>query len=328
MVAKITLDDSACRDRAEESAFAELVSLLAPGPYDVIMITHSFFDESYGDGKNILCVAGYTFTGTGAQELDRDWRRMLRKYGDLPFFRMSACNQGEWPFDKLSDQECIAIATEAINLIGRYAVFGNAVTVDEEAFGRIITTDGVVSTPYELCAWLGLTAARSELGKIWPVTGMSFFFEEGFKHQAQADRMMKNIFESPELKAGYAYKARAFVQKEDCTAAQAADLLAWQCWKDFTRRQEGKTRSRGDLKALLSKAKHWAMHVDEGMMKQMVSELNRMAGSPLGNEIAGIAVRNPKSRLLSQKPGVPGSAEEYEKLKAKYPERFTTPKKS
>jgi hypothetical protein len=315
------------QDEVGESAFAELVSLLAPGPSDIVVITQSFFDESYGDGKNILCVAGYTFTGTGAREFDRDWRKMLRRY-ELPFFRMSACNYGAWPFDKLSEQECIEVETEAINLIGRYAVFGNAVTVDEDGFERIITSDGIVSTPYELCAWIGLTAARHELGKRWPVTGMSFFFEEVFKHQPQADRMMKNLFQSAELKAFYAYKSRSFVSKEECPPAKGADLLAWQWWKDFTRRQEGKTKSRGDLEALLSKVPHRALHIDEATMKQMVSELNRMAGSPLGNEIAGIAVRNPGSRFFSREHGMSGSAEEYEKLKAKYPERFKTPEKS
>jgi hypothetical protein len=307
-------------DAKDELVLSDLIMSLASDVGDIIVITHSYFDESYD--ADVLCVAGYTFTGAGALELDREWRRMLARYGNLPFFRMSACNQHRWPFDSLTKTQCIAIATDAIGLINKYALFGHAVTIDQKAFNKTITSKGVVSTPYELCSWLGLTAVRAEISKKWPITGMSFFFEAGFSHQTQAERMMKRIFQSPQLRQLYAYKAHTFVVKEDCRPTQAADLLAWQWYKDLTRRAKGATQPRGDLRALVEKTQHYMLHADNHLLQKLVEDMNARAGSPLGNEIAGIAMRNPDSSLFPKHPGESGSAEEYEKLKRGYPDRF------
>ena len=89
----------------------------------------------------LLCVAGYTFRSQNSRLLDKDWRKMLRRY-QLPYFRMSACNAGQAPFDHLTGPQCIAVATEAIALINQYAAFGYAVTVEQEAFNKVVTPSG------------------------------------------------------------------------------------------------------------------------------------------------------------------------------------------
>ena len=285
------------------------------------MIVSSYFDESYG-ADDILCVAGYSFAARNARQLDGDWRKMLARYKRLPFFRMSLCNMRFDPFDRLTEQECIDVATDAIGLINKYASYGYAVTVDKKAFNKIITKHGVVSTPYELCVWLCLTAARSEMNKIMRASGMSFLFETGFEHQPQANKMLNNIFKSPQLKEWFNYTSHSFVDKERCRPAQAADLLAWQWYKDMTRRARGMMQPRGDLRALTDGTRHFAIHLSADVLQDLVTRINAKAGTPLGNEIAGIALRNPSSALFPQRPGEQGSLTEYEKLKKQYPERF------
>jgi len=54
----------------------------------------------------------------------------------------------------------------------------------------------------------------------------------------------------------------------------------------------------------------------------MVDGINAKAGTPIGNEIAGIAMSNPSSSLFPKRPGEAGSKEAYERLKEDYPERF------
>jgi hypothetical protein len=54
----------------------------------------------------------------------------------------------------------------------------------------------------------------------------------------------------------------------------------------------------------------------------MVDAINARASTPIGNEIAGIALANPSSPLFPKKPGESGSQTAYERLKAEYLERF------
>jgi hypothetical protein len=306
----------------DDSVFAELLESVAPAADDIVVLTKSYFDESYAD--SLLCVAGYCFTSRSARLIDKDWRHMLFHWR-LPYFRMSACNARRPPFDLLSEDECIKVASEAISLIKKHATVGFAITIDEDAFHKIITDKGFVSTPYEACAWLGLAAAWTELNRRVPVGGMSFFFESGFKHESQANKMMKRIFSVPSLKAHYAYNSHTFIDKSACRPTQAADLLAWQWLKDLRRKQKGLKKPRGDLFALLSGTPHHVLHLDDGELNGIVAMLNRQAGSPLGNEIGGIALRNPSSPLFARN-GQSGSQEAYDELKAQYPDRFMTPK--
>jgi hypothetical protein len=305
-------------DDCEISVFAELLDTFASAPSDLVVLIKSFFDESYDDG--LLCVAGYSFTGPNARALDADWHKMLLRYKRLPFFRMSACNAHEPPFDRLTETECIAVATEAIGLISKYAAFGYAATVDQAAFKKIVTRKGFVSTPYELCAWLCLVAAKVKTDKTFPLGKMSFFFESGFQHDGLANQMMNRIFSVPVLREMYRYKAHAFIDKVESRPTQAADLLAWQSYKNETRRAKGLLKPRGDLRALLAGTPHFAQHTNADRLQELVDMVNARAGSKLGNELAGLALHNPASPVFPKYPGGKGDAGAFEKMKKDYPE--------
>src|SRR5207244_2127057 len=105
---------------------------LAPGGSDLVVLIRSYFDESFDDAGTTMCIAGFIFRSDKARELTHAWKAMLRRY-DLPYFRMSACNSGHEPFNRLSEDECIAAQKEAIGLVGKYAAFGAAITLDIEA---------------------------------------------------------------------------------------------------------------------------------------------------------------------------------------------------
>jgi hypothetical protein len=295
---------------APDSVFAEL---LDGAENDLIVLVKSYFDESYD--KELLCVAGYMFTSRQARELDEDWRKMLIRYQRLPYFRMSACNAHEHPFDRLTDGECIKIATEAIGLINKYASIGFAVTVDQAAFSEVITSKGVFSTSYELCSWLSLVCVKTQADRLFPLSPMSFFFEAGFQHQGVANKMMNRIFKIPSLRKMYRYKAHAFVDKTECRPIQAGDLLAWQWYKNATRQAKGLIKRRGDLAALLAGSHHYTLHLDAERLQRLVEAINIRAGSSLGNEIAGLAIRDPSNPIFPKRSGESGDAEAYEKLR-------------
>ena len=153
--------------------FCDLLDFVAPKADDIVVIIKSYFDESYDN--DLLCVAGYSFTSAKARLLDDEWRKMLARYGRLPYFRMSACNTNQKPLDRLTPQQCIDIATEAIRIINQYAGLGYAVTINKKSFREVIGNKGFISTPYELCVWLCLVAVRMEFGPRFSDCKMSFF---------------------------------------------------------------------------------------------------------------------------------------------------------
>jgi hypothetical protein len=293
--------------------FADFLESVAPNAEDLIVLIKSYFDESYN--SSLLCVAGYTFQSRGARLLDKEWRAMLLRYRRLPYFRMSACNSRQEPFDRLTESECIAVATEAIGLINKHAVYGYAITVDQAAFHKIVTRKGFASSPYELCCWMCLVAAKLNADRQFPNDKMSFIFEAGFPDQGGANRTMMRIFGSPKLRADYRYKSHSFIDKIDSCPTQASDLLAWQWYKDYMRRANGATEPRGDLRALLSGTRHQTLHLDAERLQESVDLINKIAGSPIGNEIAGLALSNPSSPIFPKRPGETGSIEAYEKMK-------------
>ena len=240
---------------------------------------------------------------------------MLARYKRLPYFRMSACNSGNYPFDRLTEPECISIATEAIQLIGQYATIGYSVAVDKAAFAKIVTTRGFVSTPYELCSWGLLILARTRTMLREGDIGMSFFFKSGFQDQGPANKMMGRIFKNPKWRTIYGYRSHTFIDKTECRPTQAADLLAWQWYKDATRRANGLTKPRGDLKALLEGTRHYVIHLNNDTLQEFVDYVNAKAGTPLGNEVAVHALRASEP-IFAKRQGESGSQQTYEELKS------------
>ena len=124
-------------------------------------VIEAYFDESYADSGEPLCVAGYGFRKTKARALDKNWKRLLKKY-DLPFFRMSACAHHNPPFDRLTKEQCEDVARAAIELIRKYADRGFAVTVDEKDFEARVPPEGLAvhGGAYEFCVWNCLMGVR------------------------------------------------------------------------------------------------------------------------------------------------------------------------
>jgi hypothetical protein len=283
--AAFDLDDLADDD---DSFF---VGGFAPSDDEIAVLIESYFDESFD--KNILCVAGYIFTRPKGRLLDEEWRRMLVRY-KLPYFRMSACNHGSFPFDRLTKQERIAVQTEAIRLIGKYAVLGSTVTIDQDAFYKIVTRRGFIRTPYEFCVWTILSSVLVWMQHHPAVIGARYFFESGHDDEHQAHTLMKTIFRAPDLRTAYKYKGHGFVDKQSTRPIQCADILAWQWFKDFIRRHNGISKRRADCEALLSGTPHYVQHTNEQILRGFLKRMDEMAGGPgKGNEIAALALRNP-----------------------------------
>jgi hypothetical protein len=269
--------------------FDAMVDALAGERGDGVALIQSYFDESFDD--ETLCVGGYVFKNTKAKLFNKEWRQMLACYR-LPYFRMSACNAGTEPFHDLDRDQRVAVQTEAIALIGKYAAAGYAVTVDQGAFDAVVSTKGIVSSAYELCVWECLLGVNHWLKDSGITGSVAYFFEAGHVHQTKANRLMNQIFAEARLRKFYQYKAHAFVDKEASRPTQAADILVWQRFKQIRRLRNGHAMPRADCVALMNGTKTFVFDIDRAKLQQLVDAINGRFGSQ--EEAKRIAMASPE----------------------------------
>jgi hypothetical protein len=219
----------------------------------MVAFLEAYFDESYAaGGSQVLVVAGYLFEKDVARELDLKWKETLFRYKDLPYFHMVDCAHGNDPFDRLCRKECDAIAREMIALIRDHALFGVAVAVSERDYNELFPEGGwrPMGDVYSYSCWTALTAIYGWILKNQFDGEIAYFFEAGHRSQPKANAIMKNIFDSPNLRSDYRYAAHGFRAKQCLRLLQTADILAWQHFSDIKKIISGKAR-RKDFAALI-----------------------------------------------------------------------------
>lgn len=250
-----------------------------PGGEYFLALAHAYFDESGTDDKlPFLCVAGYVFTEENALAIEPPWRKMLEKYR-LPYFHMTECNQHEGIYAHLSEQECIAAATEAIELTKAYASRGVAISIDKSVFDAL-PEQGLWSTPYSLlCSnvMYGVVAWAKDAGFDGDV---AYFYESGAMGWTQALEAMKKIkHESSVPRDGLRFSTVTVASKSKAIPLQCADLLAWNWHKQMGREARGILKARGDFRSLL-KLKCELHHFDQSAIERW-----RQDGSPTTSDL-------------------------------------------
>ena len=104
---------------------------------------------------------------------------------------------------------------------------------------------------------------------------MAYLFEQGHSSAVQSMKVMDELFREPEKREQYRAVGYFFVRKEDSCAIQAADLLAWQWYKDKKNQVEGRPR-RKDCESLLQ-LHHNAAHLNRDGLISIITHLETMA---------------------------------------------------
>jgi hypothetical protein len=251
-----------------------LAGLVPSGVY-VTIECQAFFDESAShDGAPILCIAGLIFKKSEAIKLGHEWSKVLR-WKKLPYFHMVECAHGNGVFAKLSKDERSEVAKRMIDIIKARAVQIVAVTIDKRDFKSVMAENASAAkaypTPYSFVSHTVMAGVRAWIYANPRVGRMHYVFEDGHDSAPQARRAMGDIFKVPEKREQYRYAGFSFVPKRDSYAVQAADLVAWQWYKDKKNLVEGRPR-RKDCESLLE-LHHNAAHLDRDGLIAMLRDV-------------------------------------------------------
>jgi hypothetical protein len=227
-----------------------LLSEMLPGGGYAVTVSAVYIDESIEQvGDPILCVAGYVFRKSKAQEFSRVWGGYLKRKG-LPYFHMTDCALKEGVFKGRDD--CDEIARELIRLTKKYTSFGFAVSLDMRDYDELIGQQEGMRTAYAFALLAGMQHVRRWRERTSTTGPSAFFFEAGHEHQSDANVWLTWMLGSQVLRDGIGYQGvHAFIPKVN-PALHPADYLSWH-WRLETVRSREPRRSRGrraDLDAL------------------------------------------------------------------------------
>jgi len=252
------------RPETLEDHTPRLLETLLPEGGLVVALVEAYFDESGTNADSpYLVVAGYIFERDRCAAMVKKWGQLLEDF-QLPYFRMSQCNARTGPFKRLSECQCIEVATEAADLIKTHAIRGVAFSVEKAYFHHVPRYD-FYDSPYTFACWQALLSVRRWMDENSFFGDAAYFFEAGHESESEAAGVMAKIFAQPYLKSRYRAVGYSFGEKRRVRPLQAADILAWHWHKDLLRRDKGLVKHRGDFSDLLV-LDHWAAHYDRARL--------------------------------------------------------------
>lgn len=265
---------------AAAGVFCRILDTLLPKGGCLVALIEAYFDESIGTADvteagtkrkvPVLCVAGYLIESEQAKHLCEEWQAVL-DWKKLPFFHMVDCAHGNKPFDKLSKGERIEVASRMIGNIKRRTIKGFAVAVNVAQFEALMPQHPVIGSPYSFCATVVLAGVQKWIENASFKGDAAYFFEAGHASRQEADWIMRQTFDVPELRAASRYVAHSFVEKTKAPPLQAADLLAWQFYTDARHQMEGKRPRRKDFASLIQHP-HEHVWITPTRIRELASE--------------------------------------------------------
>jgi hypothetical protein len=228
------------------------------------MMMEAYFDESgTHQGSPVICVAGYLLTAEQALRLDLEWAELMSDFG-LTHFHAHDCARKINEFEGIDDKRRKDLLVRLVGIIKRRVNIGIVVSLSETNFGQIDTpVHWDKGDPYILCVFQAIAAVSAWADKHSYEGKVSYFFEAGHRHEKLTSLAIQQFTSGSIGYNGLRYHSHTFAGKCDLRPLQAADLLAYEWYKELKRIHEPAPRRamRGALASLLEK-RHIYAHYD------------------------------------------------------------------
>lgn len=196
------------------------------------MVLGANFDESIRDkqGTEPISVAGYVFKPAGYKHFSRAWSRML-KSGPSPttHFHMTTLYARDGEYDGWSVEDRADILRQAVTAVQKHSFCGISVMFSQSDFERLAphSWKDDFGSMYSAACQMALRTTAYWMDQHNCHLPIAYFFESGHKFWDQANALLSETANQPELKSLYRYKLHTAIGKLDSHALQAADMLAW-----------------------------------------------------------------------------------------------------
>ncbi|MGA9996251.1 MAG: DUF3800 domain-containing protein [Pyrinomonadaceae bacterium] len=224
--------------RKPYNAFEHLCSVAFP--YDaterVMAFFSAYFDESGTHDSRILTVAGYVATVEQWAEFAREWNEVLKKEG-VKIFHMKDFENGYGEFTEekgWTKERKINFQNRLIGIIKRRVTTGVYTSVDILAYEELMTgwRRTKNGSPYNFC----VTACIGQIGLLWSYfkreEPIAYVIEHGAGYNHEVSEAFRLTFVDEQRRHMFRLGSLTFETKDRAVQLQAADMLAYEAWKD------------------------------------------------------------------------------------------------
>jgi hypothetical protein len=197
----------------------------------------AYFDESGTHGSPILALACYiTEVGQWA-EFSREWDEVL-KQERLTHFHMSKFEARRGEFTGWDKDRCIRVQKRLIGIIKRRVNVGIFCAVNIADYEETITEwrRKTFGSPYNFCVKLCLGFISIWAQHFNRTEPIAYIIEHGAGYNHEINRSFSEIFANEAMRKYLRLGTLTFADKKAALPLQAADLFAYEVWKDTTNR--------------------------------------------------------------------------------------------
>ena len=238
----------------------------------------AYCDES---GKHeparVIVMGGYVGVGAEWNRFDRGWKAIVRKLPSGSFHASDfECGQGTFK-GAFTRSQTDRIQAQLISVIKNYEIFGYWSGVNRRAFARfeaqIKRARSKYWSPYFLCFQQIMELCSRPVTGGLSTAAVSFIFDRQDEFRGRACEIFESIKGD---RSTLHYKARlgtlAFSDRKEAAPLQAADFLAYECYKWLDKTQHGLSPSRWQWEMLNRGGRISGYEFEAGSIKRLVEK--------------------------------------------------------
>jgi len=240
-----------------------------------------FFDAS-GTQKNLdglgrysssVAVSGYLATPKQWSKFEKEWQIVL-DYAGIPQFHMTEFVARVKEYKDWTEEKRGMVIEALIDVIHRNVIYGIGALVLLADYREVINTDfrrGVVGSPFTFCSKMCFYAAAQWAERFGYKDSIKYVFDHGDEHGKEVLAAHTYACNNEEESAFYRFSTGllTFERKDKATPIQAADILAYEMYKEMQRNvypSEPKRYTRNSLYALLNNPGDYKVYGKDGLM--------------------------------------------------------------
>jgi uncharacterized protein DUF3800 len=237
----------------------------------------AYFDESgTHHGSHVVVVAGYLSADEQWGRFCDEWQSVLDDY-KIDYFHMTDFENRRKQFKNMLDSDRRRLLERLIAFIKIRQRIGFAVTFDLAVYNEMIQefADLPLKQPYAFCALTLMGRIRAWLRKHSYDEYVAYVYESGAKHAGQVHSAYNYWMRQGELARIMRIGSMVFGDKRDVLPLQAADILAYETWKEVSNTIAGRPRQvRWPMKQLALSPLN-GLRIERDTMRAIMLDLQR-----------------------------------------------------
>jgi hypothetical protein len=239
----------------------------------------AYLDESADERQQqVFAIAGWLGAEESWLEYELMWRSRTAKMGAVFHMAECECNAGAFSVESgWTKTQCTQLITDHVTAITRCELYGFGCGVSIEDFKETFPTESAEA--------MHLLCFRHCLSKLasWATEPVGFVFDQNKAFQLTAHKLYDRVVEiSRGSDWGDRLRAIAFGSRRDFTPLQAADLLAYECFKKIRNiRYHPKVRERKSMARLAATKRVGFVNYGSEALKTVKQSMNQRGDKDL-----------------------------------------------